>query len=265
MRWLLVPAVCAALSAPAFAQSAPDQEQDDTSVELTTGIETQQGDYNLAEDVNVLSVPTTVRVRDGGLSFSASLPWVRIDAPANVVTGGGILGLPIIVPPTTSTERVTRSGIGDLRLTGSYTASSLPVGLTLSAQVKLPTASAAKGIGTGKADVAVGAELFKTIGRVTPYLDVAYTMPGDPDGFRLQNSLSGQAGAVVRLGGAVRAHLGYAYAQAISPTLGDQHALAGGLDVGLSRRLSLGAYGSAGLSQGAPDMVAGLQLGLQID
>jgi len=265
MRWLLVPAAYAALSAPAFAQSTPEREQDDTSVELTTGIETQRGDYNLAEDVNVLSVPTTFRVRDGGLSFSASLPWVRIDAPANVVTGGSILGLPIIVPPTTSNERVARSGIGDLRLTGSYPASSLPVGLTLSAQVKLPTASAAKGIGTGKTDVAIGAELSKMIGRLTPYLDVAYTMPGDPDGFRLDNSLSAQAGAVVRLSGDLRAHLGYAYAQAISPTLSDQHALAGGLDIGLSRRLSLGAYGSAGLSRGAPDVVAGLQLGWRVD
>ncbi len=265
MRCLLVPLACLALSAPAFAQSAPEEEQDDTSAELTTGIEVQQGDYNLAEDVDVLSVPTTVRVRDGGLTFSASLPWVRIDAPANVVTGGGILGLPIIIPPTTSTERVRRSGIGDLRLTGAYTTSALPVGLTLSAQVKLPTASAAKGIGTGKIDVAIGAELFKPIGRVTPYLDIAYTMPGDPEDFRLNDSLSAGAGAVVRLGGNARARLGYDYAQAISPSLEDRHALSGGVDVGLSRMLSLGAYGSAGLSHGAPDMVAGLRLGLRID
>lgn len=102
--------------------------------------------------------------------------------------------MPIIVPPTTSTERRTRSGIGDLRLTGSYTFSAAPVGLSLSAQVKLPTASAAKGIGTGKTDVAVGGELFKQVGRVTPYLDLAYTMSGSPAGYRLDDSLSGQIG-----------------------------------------------------------------------
>ncbi|HEU4961659.1 MAG TPA: transporter [Sphingomonas sp.] len=262
---LAVAGLAASFPAIAHARPTASTPRTDTTVEVVTGAETQQGDYGLNADVDVLSLPTTLRITHGKLSFAASLAYVHLTAPANVVTGGGLLGLPIIVPPTTSTERRSRSGIGDLRLAAGYTVSTLPVGLTLSAQAKLPTASAARGIGTGKADFALGGELFKQIGAVTPYLDIAYTMPGQPDGYRLNDSLSGQLGAAVQLGRRVRGHVAYAYAQAISPALGDQQAMTGGINVGLSRTLTLGMYGSAGLSRGAPDMVAGLSLGVRID
>jgi len=265
MRLWLAPALLLCLLPTATPAQTVARQPLRTTVELSTGIEYQQGSYGLSEDVDLLSAPTTLTVHHGKLTLAASLPYVRLDAPANVVTGGGILGVPIIVPPTTSTERRIRSGIGDLRLTGSYTVSTLPVGVSLSAQVKLPTASAAKGIGTGKTDVAVGGELFKRVGRVTPYLDVAYTMPGSPKGYRLNDSVSGQVGAAVQLGKRVRGHLGYAYAQAISPTLDDQQALAAGINVGIARRVSLAMYGSAGVSRGAPDVVAGLQVGLGLN
>ena len=263
LRFALLATLCLVpLPAAAQATGTPATK---TTVEISSGIEYQQGSYNLGQNVDLLSVPTTLTVRHGKLTLAASLPYVRLSAPANVVTGGGILGVPIIVPPTTSTERRTRSGIGDLRLTGSYTLSSAPVGLSLSAQVKLPTASTAKGIGTGKTDVAVGGELFKQMGRVTPYLDLAYTMPGSPAGYHLDDSLSGQIGAAVQLGRRVRGHLGYAYAAAISPTLDDQQSLVAGLNMGIAKRATLAMYGSAGLSRGAPDVVAGLQIGLAFE
>jgi len=236
-----------------------------TSTELSSGIEYQQGRYGLSQNIHLLSVPTTLSVHYGKLTFAASLPYVRLSAPANVVTGGGILGVPIVVPPTTSTERRTRSGIGDVRLNGSYTVSTAPVGFSLSAQVKLPTASFAKGIGTGKTDFAFGGELFKQVGRVTPYLDLAYTMPGSPPGYHLEDSLSGQVGAALQFDRRVRGHLGYAYGQATSPALGDQQALVAGLNLDLAKKTTLVMYGSAGLSRGAPDLLAGLRIGLGLD
>ena len=263
LRFALSTALCL-LPLSAIAQAAAPAAGK-TSVELSSGMEYQQGSYGLDENVDLLSVPTTLTIRRGKLMLAASLPYVWLSAPANVVTGGGILGVPIIVPPTTSTERRTRSGVGDLRLTGSYTVSLAPVGLSLSAQVKLPTASFAKGIGTGKADVAIGGELFRRMGRVTPYLDLAYTMPGSPAGYRLEDSLSGQIGAAVQLGPRVRGHIGYAYAQAISPTLADQQSLAAGLTIGIAKKTIVAMYSGAGLSRGAPDVVAGLRIGLRLE
>lgn len=263
-RWFAFATALCLLPAPALAQSASPQSAK-TSVEVSTGVEYQQGSYGLHANVDLLSAPTTLTARHGKLTIAASLPYVRFSAPANVVTGGGILGVPIIVPPATVSERQTRSGVGDLRLTGSYTLSEAPIGVSLSTQVKLPTASASKGIGTGKTDVAVGGELFKHVGRVTPYVDLAYTIPGSPAGYHLDDSFSGQVGAAVQLGKRVRGHLGYAYAQAISPTLEDQQSLAAGINVGISKEMTLALYGSAGVSRGAPDAVAGVQIGFGFD
>ena len=135
MRCLLAAAMAGAAAlcpATADAQTAPSPHAD-TTVEASTGIAYQQGTYGLHTDIELLSSTAALKITHGGFSVAASLPYVRLSAPANVVTGGGILGVPIIVPPTTSTERRTRSGIGDLQLTGAYTLSSAPVGLSLSA------------------------------------------------------------------------------------------------------------------------------------
>jgi hypothetical protein len=69
----------------------------------------------------------------------------------------------------------------------------------------------------------------------------------------------------VQLGRRVRGHLGYAYAQAISPALDDQQSLAAGVNMGISKKATLAMYGSAGLSRGAPDVVAGLRIGLRLE
>lgn len=205
-----------------------------------------------------------MRVSAGQIQFSATLPYVRIDAPGNVVGGGGLLGLPIIVDPTRPATRERREGVGDLRVGAAYTVPSSSIGLTVSTEVKIPTAPEDKGLGTGEVDYAVGAELSKSLGHLTPFVGVAYTLPGNPGDYELRNSLSARAGAAVHIGPKVRGHVSYGYAQSLSPLVPDEQQIETGLNASLSRRLSLGVYGSAGLSEGAPDVGAGLQLGFRI-
>jgi hypothetical protein len=242
-----------AIAAPAVAKP---------TVELSTGLDYEEGDYGTGESIETWRVPTSVRVQSGDVTFSATLPWLRIDAPGNVVGGGGgILGLPIIVDPTQPPERIRREGVGDLELGAAYTLPSRAVGLTLSGQVKVPTASPAKGLGPGEFDYAVGAELSKTFGRVTPFVGVGYTMPGDPEAYELHDSASVRAGAAVQIGKRVRGHVAYGYAESVSPLIPDEQQIATGINAGLSDRLFVGLYGSAGLSEGSPDVGAGLRLG----
>jgi len=191
----------------------------------------------------------------------ATLPHVRVDAPGNVVTGGGgLLGIPILVDPDRPATRNRREGVGDLKLGADYTVPSVSVGLTFSGQVKVPTASASKGLGTGKADYAAGAELSKTLSAVTPVVGVGYTISGDPEGLDLRNSLSARAGAAVQMGPQVRGHLSYGYAQSLSPIVPDEQQVTGGINANLSQRLGLGVHGSVGLSEGAPDMGVGVHV-----
>jgi hypothetical protein len=100
------------------------------AVEVSTGIEYQKGKYGTAQKVEALSIPTNLRVSTGRVQFTATLPYLRIDSPGNVVGGGGIFGLPIIVDPTRPATLDRREGIGDLRLGAAYSVPSSSLGLT---------------------------------------------------------------------------------------------------------------------------------------
>ena len=252
-----------ALAVAAAASAAPASAE--PAGEIVTGVEYQEGDYFTGERVEILSVQNVLRVREGRASFAVSLPWHRIEAPGNVVGGGGLLGLPIVRDPSRPATRKRREGVGDLRIGAGY---SLPapggVELTLNGQVKLPTASARRGIGTGETDVGVGAEAARRIGSVTPFVAIGYTMPGDPEAYELRNSLSARGGIALQLSQSVRGNVSYGYAESVSPLVPDEQQVSTALNANLSRSLSLGVYGNAGLSSGSPDIGAGVSLGLRI-
>lgn len=263
----------AAAAAPAAGQVTPDEAARPTAatepfsgpaIEVSTGLTYEEGEYGTGQRVRTLTAPVALRAQVGQVQLSASLPWLHIDAPANVVGGGGLLGLPIIVDPTQPDTRDRRSGIGDLRLGAAWTLPSDAVGLTLSGQLKVPTASTSKGLGTGEMDYGVGAELSKRIGPVIPFVGLGYTVPGDPEDYDLRNSLSVRAGTAFQLAPASRAHVAWGYARSLSPLVPNEQQVAAGLNTSVSPRLSLGLFGAAGLSDGSPDLSAGVQLGVRL-
>lgn len=241
----------------------PQQTGAPMAVETSTGLDYEEGDYGTDQKISRLSVPATVKVTTGRLQLAASLPYMRIEGPGNVVVGGGLLGLPIIVDPTIPPGgRIRREGVGDLTLGASYAVPTRVADLTLSGEAKLPTAG--KNLGTGKTDFALAAEVSKSLGNVTPFVGVSYTMPGDPDGFSLRNSLSLRGGIAARLGERTRGYVAYSRAQSVSDSLPDEQQVTTGVDTAVARGLSLGVYGTAGLSEGAPDAGAGIRLGVRI-
>jgi hypothetical protein len=253
---------CTALGpVQANSQEAP-QTKSSTAIEASTGVYYEEGDYGTGEKVTRLSVPATVSVSSGRFRLAASLPYTRVEGPGNVVTGGGLLGLPIIVDPTKPSERTRREGIGDLTLGASYAVPTGLVDLTLSGEVKLPTAE--QDLGTGETDYAVAAEVSKTIGKVTPFVGVGYTMPGDPEGFSLRNSLSLRGGIAARLAPGASGYLAYRRSQSVSESLPDEQQVITGMDTAVAKGLSLGLYGAAGLSDGSPDIGAGIRLGVRL-
>jgi hypothetical protein len=256
----LIPATAAAAAAllafPAAAQPAAI---------VSTGVEYQEGDYGTGERIETFTVDNRVRVESDRLFLYASVPWRRIAAPANVVGGGGLLGLPIIIDPTRPGARDVREGLGDLRFGGGYRLPRLAgFELALTGELKLPTASASRGIGTGETDVAAGAEASRTFGAITPFVGISYTIPGDPDGYELRDSFAARGGLLARLAPGLHGTLTYGYSQSLSPLLVDEQQVSTALDVALSGRMSLGLHGSAGLSAGAADFGAGVRLGWRI-
>lgn len=257
MRPILPSLAAAAVLAasPAFAQPAS---------ELSVSAEYQEGDYGTGESIETLTLQTRLQVETGRFFFYGTLPWQRIEAPGNVVGGGGgLLGLPIVIDPTRPAARDAREGIGDLRVGGGVRAAA-PAGIdvALIGEVKLPTA--ADGLGTGEADFSIGAEASRAIGPVTPFAALSYTMPGDPQGYELRDSFAARGGISAQLSRGVRGMLAYGYAQSLSPLVPDEQQLSTALEIGLSQRLSLGLHGSAGLSEGSPDVGASVRLGWRL-
>ena len=259
----------ALVAAPAWAQSSPASSQAETGeladigdtglgLSFSTGVSYSSGDYGAPAKTKLLVVPFSLRASAGDWRFSATLPYLRIDSPGNIVGGG--TGGPIVIDPNAPATREVRKGLGDLSLGASYTLPSGTLGgfdLDLSGRVKLPTSSERKSLGTGKTDFAVSAELSRTIGIWSPFVNVGYRFYGDPEGFDLRNGPSASVGTTVQLGTTV-AIASYDYSRATSRATNDAHELFGALSGPLSDRLNWTAYGIAGLSEGSPDYGLGL-------
>ena len=255
-------------AAPALAQEpAPrvprSEARSASQIEVSTGFEVERGDFGTGSQIEKTTLPLAVGATKGRIRASAQLPWVRVTAPGNVIAPTGPLGLPILVDPTRPATRSTRKGLGDLRVGAAYDLPVQGIYASVRAGAKLPTASVTKGLGTGKADYSLGADLAKPIGVVTPFAGLTYTVAGDPEGFELRNSFSGQAGAALRVSKSASAQLGYAYAESPDRMGENDQRIVGGLNAGVGKSLSLGVYGSGGLSPGAPDVGGGVTLGLK--
>lgn len=255
-----------ALCAPANAQDSEDlppsaRQGASAGIEVLSGVEFQQLELEDGREIDKVSLPLTARLTAGRLRFTAQLPYLRVSGPENVVVPSGPLGLPILVDPAQPAAVRTREGIGDARAGVAYDVGLSAINLSLNAGAKLPTASAEKGLGTGATDYWVGADVSTTLGAVTPFAGVSYTKMGDSESFELEDTLSGQAGAAFRLGGTTSAHLGYSYTEAASDVSPNEQRLFGGVNTAVAERVSLGLYGSAGVT-GPADIGAGISLGV---
>lgn len=232
--------------------------------ELSTGLEYETGNYGTDTNIDVLSVPTSLRVSTGRLQLVATLPYRRVEAPANVVPGG-LFGLPIIIDPTEPDQaRVRREGLGDLELGAVYAIPTTVANFAISGSVKLPTAD--DNLGTGETDYTLGAEISKVLGgSVTPFASLSYTMRGDPKEYSLQDTYALTSGLAATIGSRTKGYIFYRYAQSASSLIDNDQRTTAGLTTELGNQLSLGFYGAAGLSRGAPDFTTGLRIGLVFD
>ncbi|WP_294269871.1 transporter [uncultured Sphingomonas sp.] len=235
-------------------------------VTASIGADYASGKYGTGQQVRSASSTFALRAKRKRVTVFAALPVVQVDAPGNVIAPGGPLGLPIFTDPTRPATRERRSGLGDAVVGASVQV--IPprrhhLALALTGSAKLPTASAARGLGTGKADYSVVAEAAVP-GKVTPFAAVGHSFVGQPDGYRLRDVTSARGGVAVGLGKASEVSVSYNYASRVSDQVADRQEIGAGLDTALSQRLSLGLQGSAGVSKGAPDVGAGVRLGLRL-
>ncbi|NYF33503.1 transporter [Sphingopyxis sp. JAI108] len=236
---------------------------DDQAAEIFAGVDYERGDYGTGAKVETVSTLIGVATRTGQVRVAAAIPYLRTTAPVDVVISqGGLFGTQFLADDSNQTVRTRREGLGDATLQAAYELPFAGFAASLGGGVKLPTASRAKGLGTGKVDYAVNASLARPLrGGVTPFAAVGYSILGKPEGFTVRNTLSATAGTRVALSAGTSAALSYSYEQSASQALADRQGIGLGLGVALGRKLQLRLQGEAGLSRGAPDMKLGLQIG----
>ena len=266
MRIAQLTFIFSCLSFPAVAQESntrADEKQDtETEITLLAGSDYVSGDVN-GQDYETFSAKAGFAAQSGRFSFTALIPYVVTSAPEElIVSNGGVLGTPLLSQPSTQTRRVTREGMGDLVLQGGYSVPLGSVNAFIGGNVKVPTASRQKALGTGELDYGISGQVSKQFGQTIPFLTASYTVIGEPEGFDVSNTLSGSAGTQFVLGRSSSVTLDYSYEESATRNFKNHQSLGVGLAAGLSSDLQLGIDARAGLAEDAPDARIGVRLGL---
>lgn len=214
------------------------------------------GKYGHSKSTDIYYVPLTFRLYSGDFGFSVSLPYLSKTGPTNVLPNIGSVG-------TGSGTTSTRSGMGDVRLTGTYRVWNDPangVAVTLGAKVKLGTASYANGLGTGKNDYALQAALSRSSGPLYLALTGGYRKQGSPAGLKLRNVAYGQADIIYRISKANSLGLSTFYTQASLATGTDRLLSTAYFSHRIGRSWSGTAFLMKGYTRSSPDYGGGLSI-----
>lgn len=174
--------------------------------------------------------------------------------------GGDVLPVPV---PGASGRR---SGIGDVAVTVGY---SLPLAgttyLDLSGRLKVPTASRAKRLGTGKVDVTLGADLVQDVGAATVYAGARRKFIGQPTGQPLRDTWGAGAGVSYRLPGGTIVGADYDWQQSATAGRAPSSEASAFVNFGLSRTARLQVFASTGFTRNSADFAGGLTLSVRLN
>jgi hypothetical protein len=226
---------------------------------LGTGFDYTSGKYTGTDETQILYVPFIAKYETGAWALRATVPYIRITGPGNVVGAGADR----VVLSDGSSRRRTESGLGDIVLSAFYNVlseRSSAIGLDVGAKLKLGTADEERGLGTGKEDWSLQADLFKPIGALTLFGSLGHRWYGEPAGIELKNVTYWSLAAASRLSAQTSAGLAYDYRPAITTGGGKISELTAFVTWRLSREWKLQPYAVAGFGDASPDWGAGAQV-----
>lgn len=172
--------------------SAQASAEEKGKLSLETGMDYNTGKYGGSQSTEILYLPFTGKYQGKSWTLKLTVPYLKITGPNNVVNGVGATG-------TSTAARSTRSGMGDVIAAATRTAyddAASGVVVNVTGKVKLATASSTNGygLGTGKNDYALQADLYRAEGTSTNFGSIGYKIYGSPAGYALKNILYGSVG-----------------------------------------------------------------------
>ena len=226
---------------------------------VSAGAEYTTGKYGTPDKTETLYIPFILRHETGPWVLKATVPWLRITGPGNVIGAGADR----VVVPGVNNARRTESGLGDIVLSGFYNVLDERkggLGLDLGAKLKLPTADENKGLGTGELDYAVQLDFFRPFDATTLFGSIGYRVYGDPPGVNLRDVPYASIGASYRMSSQRAIGAAYDY----RPHIVDGGGKVSEATLFWSNRLTpqwkLQIYGVVGFADASPDAGIGALL-----
>lgn len=245
---------------------------EETSASLATGLDFSTGKYGGSTTSTSWSAPLDVTWREGDFNLGVSTSWLRVSGAGASIPGiGPIAALRAdrgLFPRLAGrfpvpTANTTASGFGDVALHGGWShalGENAPT-LGLGAALKLGTADAAKGLGSGENDWSADVSLSGG-GAVRWHVSLGYQLLGDPEGVELDNGLRGSLSFAWATERAGDWELGWDGAQSTNAGTPAASALRVGWSRAAGEKISVSLYASKGLSDASPDFGAGLSIGV---
>ena len=257
---LLVGNAAAQTGAQTASQAVATQQGEAPRTSVAVGAEYSTGKFGGTETTDTLYVPVVIRHETGPWVFKATVPWLRVTGPGNVIGAGADR---VIVPGGGNAPRRTESGLGDIVLSGFYNVMDERkggLGLDVGAKVKLPTADDTKGLGTGKLDYAAQLDFFKPFDATTLFGSVGYRVYGDPAGVTLKDVFYTSIGASYRMSSQQSVGVAYDYRPAIVDGGGKVSEVTAFWSNRLTPQWKLQLYGVVGFADASPDAAIGALL-----
>ncbi|MEW5982556.1 MAG: transporter [Acidobacteriota bacterium] len=288
LRILASVALVTGLASPAAAQG--------TTVSAGVNIRALTGSFGSTQTTTLFYAPATLQINTGRLELIGYFPWLSLDNATVVPSQGGFIpmrgtmagapgtGLPMggamggmmggpqgIVsppgaPPALPDVSTRLSGIGDLVVGAGYRVvddSARGLQVVASTRIKIPTASAETGLGTGRRDIAFLGTIRKQSANGWISAEGGYIVVGDPTGIDLRNSVLWSVGAGRRLQRRLYLLMSAAGSTAIVPEFGAPVEVGAGIGIALGGRLNLTVVPSVGLTDASPR--AALTIGFSTD
>ena len=256
---LLLAGSAAAQTGAQTASQAVQTQTGAAQTSVSVGAEYSSGKYGTPDKTDTLYIPFILRHETGPWVLKATVPWLRITGPGNVIGAGADR----VVVPGVSLPRRTESGLGDIVLSGFYNVLDERkggLGLDLGAKVKLPTADDQKGLGTGELDYAAQMDFFKPFDATTLFGSIGYRVYGDPPGVTLKDVFYTSIGASYRMSSQQAVGFAYDYRPAIVSGGGKVSEATLFWSNRLTPQWKLQVYGVVGFADASPDAGIGALL-----
>jgi len=285
----------------AWVLAVPQVQAQDTRVSGGVSFRLTSGTFGGEQTTSILYAPAIVRLDAGRVELVAFFPYLSVENAAGALYDGGWIpmqgavngapnvGVPVggmggghmgggmmgggtsqpsgtPLPPSTGVAVASVSGFGDIVGSAGYRlVDNLLTGMQLvvAARIKFPTASAPRGLGTGRTDVGAAATVRKRFGSGWLYGEVGYLVLGEPAGTDLRNALTWAAGGGRRLASRVFLLASAFGNTAVLPGYDSPAEVGAGIGVRLAESLYFTAIPSVGLSHASPSY--GVTFGVSTD